>query len=64
MSDIVQYIIVGIVVAGAFVVALRSIYRAIKHKKSALITCDNCKLKGVCEKKGDSNTHCNMSTEE
>ena len=43
MSELAQYIIVGIVVAGAFALAARSIYRLIKHKKSALNPCDSCK---------------------
>ena len=45
MNDTWQYIIVGIVVAVAFALALRSIYRAINHKKSALNPCDSCTLK-------------------
>ncbi|MBR5087546.1 MAG: FeoB-associated Cys-rich membrane protein [Muribaculaceae bacterium] len=51
MSDSWQYIIVGIVVAVAFTLAIRSIYRAITHKKSALNPCGNCSLKDVCNKK-------------
>lgn len=50
MTETVQYIIVGIVVAAAFVMAARSIYRVITHKKSALTPCDNCKLKDACTK--------------
>ena len=51
MNDAWQYIIVGIVVAVAFALALRSIYRAINHKKSALNPCDSCQLKDSCNKK-------------
>lgn len=51
MSDIWQYIIVGIVVVVAFALAIRSIYRAITHKKSALNPCNDCKLKDSCNKK-------------
>lgn len=50
MSDIWQYIIVAIIVALAFVLAIRSIYRAITHKKSALNPCSRCKLKESCDK--------------
>lgn len=48
MSDTWQYIIVGIVVALAFALALRSIVRAIGNKKSALYSCANCPLKDKC----------------
>lgn len=50
MSDTWQYIIMGIIVAAAFALAARSIYRAITHKKSALTPCDSCKLKETCTK--------------
>lgn len=51
MSDMWQYIIVGIVVATAFALTLRSIIRAIRHKKSALNPCESCLLKDSCIKK-------------
>ena len=51
MSDTAQYIIVGIIVAVAFGLAARSIYRAITHKKSAINPCDSCKLIDNCKKK-------------
>jgi hypothetical protein len=54
MSDTVQLIIVGFVVAVAFALAARSIYRAINNKKSALNPCDSCKLKGNCNKARDN----------
>ena len=54
MSDTVQLIIVGFVVAVAFALAARSIYRAINNKKSALNPCDSCKLKGNCNKTRDN----------
>lgn len=50
MIDLWQYIVVGIVVAVAFALALRSIVRAISHKKSALAACDNCPFKDNCSK--------------
>lgn len=52
MSDTWQYIIVAIVVAVAFALAIRSIIRAINHKKSALNPCDSCQLKASCTKQG------------
>lgn len=59
MSDTVQYIIVGIVVAVAFALAARSIYRAITHKRSVLNPCDSCKLKDGCNKARDN---CEVNT--
>lgn len=53
MSNLVQYIIVGVVVATAVTLAIRSIYRLITHKKSALNPCDSCKLKDACNKKNE-----------
>lgn len=58
MSDMLQYIIVGIVVAVAIVLAVRSIYRAMTHKKSALIECTNCKLNEVCKKNNQEKKNC------
>lgn len=54
MSITWQYFIVGIVVAAAFALALRSIIRAIKHNKSALNPCDSCPLIALCTKKKPS----------
>ena len=51
MSETVQFIITGIIVAAAFALAARGIYRAITHKKSALNPCDSCKLKDNCMRK-------------
>ena len=60
MNDIVQYIIVGIVVAVAFALAARSIFRLIKNKKSALNPCDSCQLREACQKKQQQHDdHCN-----
>ncbi len=50
MSDYWQYIIVGCVVAAAFALSLRSLWRAINNKKSALNPCSDCKLKDSCTK--------------
>lgn len=54
-----ELIIVGIVVAAAFALAARSIYRAITHKKSALNPCDSCKLKDACDK---NKQNCDQAT--
>ncbi len=58
MSYTVQYIIVGVVVALAFALAARSIYRAVTHKKSALNPCDSCKLKDNCNKEKSKADKC------
>ena len=50
MSLTWQYIIVGIVVVTAFTLAIRSVVRAINHKKSALNACAGCHLKASCTK--------------
>ncbi|MBR5117481.1 MAG: hypothetical protein IK100_02405 [Muribaculaceae bacterium] len=59
MNDSLQYVIVGIIVAAAFALAARSIYRAITHKKSALNPCDSCKLKDACKK---NKQNCDQAT--
>ena len=50
MNDTWQYIVVGIVVAIAVALSLRSIIRAIRHKKSALNPCSSCPLIDSCTK--------------
>ena len=59
MSDTVQAIIVGIVVAVAIALAARSIYRAVTRKKSALNPCNSCKIKDTCAK---NKKDCNNAT--
>jgi hypothetical protein len=61
MSNTWQYIIVGIVVALAFFLSARSIYRAINNKKSALNSCDSCQLKEICNK-NKPQKDCNKNT--
>ena len=58
MSDTWQYIIVGVVVAGALALSLRSIIRVIQHKKSALNPCNDCSLKNNCNK---TSNNCDFS---
>ena len=50
MTDLIQYIIVGLIVLAASVLTVRSVMRAAKDKKSALTACAACKLKDVCQK--------------
>ena len=50
MTDLIQYIIVGLIVLAASVLTVRSVMRAAKDKKSALTACTACKLKDVCRK--------------
>lgn len=63
MSELAQYIIVGIVVATAVAITIRSIYRLINHKKSALNPCDSCSLKDTCNKKKEQNNEKNCAIE-
>lgn len=53
MSDYWQYIVVGCVVVAAFALSLRSLWRALHNKKSALNPCSSCKLKESCTKNKD-----------
>ena len=50
MSDLVQYILAGLIVALAVAATVRSIVRAANSRKSALTVCAACKLKDVCQK--------------
>ena len=49
-SDTLQYILAGLVVAAAVIVAIRAFVRAIKGRKTALTACTACKLKDICQK--------------
>ena len=50
MGDLIQYVIVGLIVAAAVVAVMRSVFRAARGKKSAITACGSCKLKDVCQK--------------
>ena len=63
MDKTVQYVIVGIVVALAFILAIRSIYRLVTHKKSALNPCDSCALREACQKKSNERASCTENAE-
>ena len=48
MSETVQYVLVGAIVAAALFAAVRAVWRAANNKKSALTACAACKLKDIC----------------
>ena len=50
MSDLVQYMVVGLIVAVAVAAALRSVVRAMRDRKTALTACAGCKLQEFCQK--------------
>ena len=49
-SELVQQILAGLIVAAAVAATVRSVYRAVNERKSALTACATCKLKDVCQK--------------
>ena len=50
MSTTIQTILSSIIVAAAVFLAARSIYRAIRCRKSVLTTCAECPLASKCNK--------------
>ena len=50
MGDLIQYVIVGLIVAAAVVAVMRSVLHVARGKKSAITACGSCKLKDVCQK--------------
>ena len=48
MSVLVQYVIVGVVVALCVALALRAVYRALRRHRSVLYGCHGCKLSAAC----------------
>ena len=48
--DIVQWSLVGLIVAAAVFAAARSIVRAMNDRKTTLTACAGCKLQDVCMK--------------
>ncbi len=50
MSETVQYVLAGAIVAVALFAAVRAVWRAANDKKSALTACAACKLKDICQK--------------
>ena len=49
MSDVIQYVLVGVIVLAAVLVTLRSVMRSIKGRKTALTACACCKLRDSCQ---------------
>ena len=50
MSEVLQYVVVGLVVAVAVVAAVRSVVRAMRDRKTTLTACTGCKLQDYCQK--------------
>ena len=50
MSETIQYIIAGIVVAVAIFAVARTIVRTARDEKTALTACAGCKLRDVCQR--------------
>lgn len=50
MSEVFQYVLVGLIVAAAVIAAVRTVVRTVNDKKTALTACAGCKLKEFCEK--------------
>ena len=50
MSELVQSVLAGLIVALAVGAAVRSFVRAARNRNSALTACAACKLKDVCQK--------------
>ena len=50
MSEVLQYVVVGLVVAVAVAAAVRSVARTMRDRKTALTACAGCKLQDYCQK--------------
>ena len=50
MSDIIQYLLAGLIVAAAVVAVERTIVSSLKNRQSALTACVGCKLQDICQK--------------
>jgi len=48
MSNQVQYLLAGIIVAAAIFAVIRTIVRTARGKRTAINTCASCKLKDYC----------------
>lgn len=48
--DVVQYVLVGLIVAAAVIAAVRTLVAAMKERKSKLTACAGCKLQEFCLK--------------
>ena len=50
MNNVLQYVLVGLVVAAAVVAAVRAIIAALNGRKTKLTACAGCKLQEFCQK--------------
>lgn len=48
--NVLQYVLVGLIVAAAVVAAVRAVIAALKDRKSKLTACAGCKLQDYCQK--------------
>ncbi len=49
-STIIQYLLVGVIVAVAVIAAARAVVKTIKNQKTVLNACVGCKLQEFCNK--------------
>ena len=62
INDAIQYTLSSIIIATAIFAAVRTIYRTMRNKKTALNNCAGCKLNAVCQKtQHHTNTPCDAS---
>ncbi len=50
MSDILQYVLAGIIVAAAVIAVARAIVLTVKNQRSILTDCAGCKLRDACQR--------------
>ena len=50
MSEIIQYVIAGVIVLAAVLVTVRSVIRTVRGRKTALTACASCKLRDCCQR--------------
>ena len=62
INDAIQYTLSSIIIATAIFAAVRTIYRTLRNKKTALNNCAGCKLNAVCQQtQHHTNTPCDAS---
>ena len=61
---LVQYVIVGVIVAAAVGVAVRAVYRTLRGRDTQLNPCASCKLREQCSHVGQhTEQHCHGNNE-
>ena len=50
MSETLQYVLAGLIVALAVMAAVQSVFKAARGHKTKLTACAGCKLKDCCQK--------------